>query len=125
MAWIRLTDADLIRVPGRTASGVDSGVPRTRTGLSIRECRHVTIYLPNPDVGPIGSEPGEFIDPSAAEGRDPVPATRKSVGAGNPAAAPAADPELVRRERLTPLLTARTRLAPPYSSRKGRSMSTD
>src|SRR2546430_4483536 len=106
------------RVPGRTASGVDSGVPRTRTGLSIRECRHVTIYLPNPDVGPIGSEPGEFIDPSAAEGRDPVPATRRSVGAGNPAAALAADPELSRRERLTPPLSARTRLAPPDSSWK-------
>ena len=55
----------------------------------------MTIYLPNPDVGPIGSEPGEFIDPSAAEWRDPVLATRKSVGAGNPAAALAADPELV------------------------------
>jgi hypothetical protein len=94
MVWIRLTDATF-RVPGRTASGVDSGVPRTRTGPSIRECRHVTIYLPNPDVGPIGSEPGEFIDPSAAEGRDTVPATRKSVGTGNPAAVLAADPELV------------------------------
>ena len=95
MAWTGLTDADLIRVPGRTTAGVDSGVPRTRTGLSLSECRHVTIYLPNPDVGPIGSEPGEFIDPSAAEWRDPVLATRKSVGAGNPAAALAADPELV------------------------------
>jgi hypothetical protein len=85
----------VFRVPGRTASGADSGVSRTRTGPSIREGRHVTIYLPNPDVGPIGSEPGEFIDPSAAEWRDPVPATRKSVGTGNPAGAVAADPELV------------------------------
>jgi len=85
----------VFRVPGRTASGADSGVSRTRTGPAIREGRHVTIYLPNPDVGPIGSEPGEFIDPSAAEWRDPVPATKKSVGTGNPAGALAADPELV------------------------------
>ena len=55
----------------------------------------MTIYLPNPDVSPIGFEPAEFIDPPAAEGGDPVRATRKSVSAGSPAAALAPDPELV------------------------------
>jgi quercetin dioxygenase-like cupin family protein len=115
----------VFRVPGRTASGVDSGVSRTRTRPSIREGRHVTIYLPNPDVGPIGSEPGEFIDPSAAEWRDPLPATRKSVGAGNPPGHSLPTPSWSRTEWVTPRLSARTRLAPLNSSRKGRFMSID
>lgn len=41
----------------------------------------MTFYLPNTDVGPTGSEPGEFIDPGDPERRGPT-ATREYVGAG-------------------------------------------